>query len=203
MNSGDVFILDCEEGVYQWNGSGSNVAEKSKAAEFCQHLRGERGNVAFETLDEADAKCDDKAHPFCKNLPGEWKLGGITMGEINIKDGAKGGDDEAVKAFTPALYRLRDGSAIAKVGTNKPPINKLLPGGVFLLDTGFQLFLWVGKEAPRNEKTSAFLYTQGYLKKYKRPPVLPITRYGEGQESAAFKDLFGPPAKEGGCCVVS
>eukprot|EP00966_Prymnesium_polylepis_P284732 6578258-Prymnesium_polylepis.1 len=62
---------------------------------------------------------------------------------------------------------------------------------------------WVGKEAPRNEKTSAFLYTQGYLKKYKRPPVLPITRYGEGQESAAFKDLFGPPAKEGGCCVVS
>ena len=109
---------------------------------------------------------------------------------------------QAVKAFVPTLYRLREGGGISKVSKGTPPINKLLPDGVFLFDTGFELFIWVGKEAPRAEKTSAFIFTQGYLKKYKRPPVLPITRYGEGQESTAFKAFFGPPVQEG-CCVVS
>ena len=33
---------------------------------------------------------------------------------------------------------------------------------------------------------------QQYLKDYKRPPVLPITRYAEGKEAPSFLKLFGP-----------
>ena len=40
MNSGDVFILDSEAGIYQWNGAKANSHEKAKAAEFCSALRG-------------------------------------------------------------------------------------------------------------------------------------------------------------------
>ena len=127
---------------------------------------------------QGDEKCNDKEHPFCKSLPGEWKLLGVTVGEIKIKEGAKGGDDDvrcpparpccaaarsltlsraaqasdhttphrprtpqAVKAFVPTLYRLREGGGIAKVSKGQPPINKLLPDGVFLFDTGFELFM--------------------------------------------------------------
>ena len=47
MNSGDVFILDCEEGLFQWNGAESNGYEKAKAAEVCAAMREQRGNVQF------------------------------------------------------------------------------------------------------------------------------------------------------------
>lgn len=43
MNSGDVFILDAEESIYQWNGASSNAHERQQAMQFCQSLRGEVG----------------------------------------------------------------------------------------------------------------------------------------------------------------
>lgn len=39
MNSGDVFILDCNEGVYQWNGASANGYERARAAEVCMDLK--------------------------------------------------------------------------------------------------------------------------------------------------------------------
>ena len=50
----------------------------------------------------------------------------------------------------------------------KLPISKLDSGDVFLYDTGFRVWLWVGKEASQQEKVSAFPFAQKYLKQYKR-----------------------------------
>ena len=83
-----------------------------------------------------------------------------------------------------------------------PPISRLKTNKVALLDDGFQCFIWAGKQAPRADRASSFPFAQDYLKRYKRPSVLPITRFNEGCESAAFKARFGPPEK-GGCCIVS
>uniref|UniRef100_A0A7S3EXD0 Gelsolin-like domain-containing protein n=1 Tax=Haptolina ericina TaxID=156174 RepID=A0A7S3EXD0_9EUKA len=203
MNSGDVFILDCDEGIFQWNGSGSNMHEKSKAQEFTQLLKTDRGgDVSSVVVDEGDASIESKEHPFTKHLPGEWKMMGVKMGDIKMKDASAGGEDDAVKAFEPKLYRLKEGGGASKVGAGKPPINKLLTTGVYVLDDGFRLLLWVGKAAPKGERASAFVSAQMYLKKFKRPPVLPISRYGEGQEDSQFMTLFGP-AVHGGCCTIS
>ena len=71
---------------------------------------------------------------------------------------------------------------------------------------GFEIFIWVGQGASQSEKVSAFPYAQKYLKDYKRPPVLPLTRYAEGKEPSSFLELFGPPEAQGACascCVVS
>ena len=71
---------------------------------------------------------------------------------------------------------------------------------------GFEIFIWVGQGASQSEKVSAFPYAQKYLKDYKRPPVLPLTRYSEGKEPSSFLELFGPPEAQGACascCVVS
>ena len=77
----------------------------------------------------------------------------------------------------------------------------------YLLGTpGFEIFIWVGQGASQSEKVSAFPYAQKYLKDYKRPPVLPLTRYSEGKEPSSFLELFGPPEAQGACascCVVS
>lgn len=43
MNSGDVFVLDCDEGIFQWNGRDSNGYERARAAEVCATMHAERG----------------------------------------------------------------------------------------------------------------------------------------------------------------
>ena len=48
---------------------------------------------------------------------------------------------------------------------------------------------------------SSFPFCQQYLAQYKRPSVLPITRFNEGMEGGSFLGLFGPAQPEG-CCVL-
>jgi len=203
MNSGDVFILDTQEAIFQWNGSGANAHEKSQAAQFCQALRGDRGGaVRLHTFTEGiDDQDGQGASDMWSHLPGERKFLGIKVADIKIRTSEKGGDDEAVSAFVPTLYRLTAGGSLKRVWRKKqrPPISKLKADGVYLLDTGFELNLWVGGTADRSLKGEAFMTAQKYLKRYRRPPVLPIHRHAEGREPSELKALFGP-AEEPGCC---
>lgn len=212
MNSGDVFILDSEEGIWQWSGKESNAHERSKAAAFCASLKADRGGkVAVTTLVEAESDGEAEAPAFWKHLPGERKLLGLKVADIKVKTAAVGGGDEEVKAFEPVLFRVSDrmvggGASFSKVGAGKQiPISKLQSDDAFILDTGFEIFIWVGQGASQSEKVSAFPHAQKYLKDHKRPPVLPLTRYAEGKEPASFLELFGPPEAQGACscCVVS
>ena len=50
MNSGDVFVLDCDEGIFQWNGRDSNGYERARAAEVCATMHAERGKSKVHWL---------------------------------------------------------------------------------------------------------------------------------------------------------
>ena len=50
-------------------------------------------------------------------------------------------------------------------GAKPPSISKLQTASVFLLDTGFEVYLWVGDGAGPSAKSSAFIAGQHYLKK--------------------------------------
>jgi hypothetical protein len=39
LNHDDVFILDSESKIYQFNGANSNIQERAKALEVIQHLK--------------------------------------------------------------------------------------------------------------------------------------------------------------------
>ena len=70
------------------------------------------------------------------------------LGTHQVREGSKGGTDEDVKAFVPLLMRLRVGAAgqlnsVKATRGAHPAISKLDTRGVFLLDTGFHIFLWV------------------------------------------------------------
>ena len=84
MNSGDCFVLDTEEAIWQWNGSDTNAHEKAKANEFCNLLQADRGGkVEVKLLDEGSAEGNGepvgeyKDHGFWKHLPGERRFLGI------------------------------------------------------------------------------------------------------------------------------
>lgn len=75
--------------------------------------------------------------------------------------------------------------------------------GVFFVDDGFRVMVWCGKDAPMALKAGAFPAVQAYLKSYKRPAVLPVTKHNEGNEPAEFKAFFGPAKEEACNCVIS
>uniref|UniRef100_A0A7S4F259 Gelsolin-like domain-containing protein n=1 Tax=Chrysotila carterae TaxID=13221 RepID=A0A7S4F259_CHRCT len=201
MNSGDVFILDTEQGIFQWNGSESNPHERAKAAEICRLIASDRNGVSVQVLQEGAA--DEANSPFWSHLPGERKMLGVKMKDIKIKDASAGGDDEAVEEFTPVLVKLNASGGSKVASGTKLPISKLKSSGVYVYDTGFRLFLWVGKSAAQQDKVSAFPFAQKYLKAHKRPGVLPITRVNEGKETQEFLSLFGPADSAGcGCSIM-
>ena len=51
----------------------------------------------------------NSAHPFWKHLPGERRALGITYASITIQGASQGGDDTAIKAFTPSLFYVSAG----------------------------------------------------------------------------------------------
>merc|ERR1719271_1864453 len=186
MNSGDVYILDTEFKGFVWVGSESNAAERGEGTQVVHVPDGE----------------PDEEDPFWKELPGERRFLGIKVGRVSVKGQEAGGEDAAVKAHQPLLLRLKAGErgafSYSRAGTGaKLPVSRLKSGDVFLYDNGFEIFLWVGKGADQQERVSAFPFAQRYLKDYRRPSVLPITRYAEGKEAPRFIEQFGPPAK--GC----
>jgi len=207
MNSGDVFILDSEAAIVQWNGNSANAHEKTHAASFCQSMKTERGGkpkliTLNEGVDDEDKPGEPAKEFLWKHLPGERKFLGIKYADITIKTAERGGDDDNVAAFVPTLYLLKPSGGLKRVWRQKskpPPISKLQGGGIYLLDTGFEIDLWIGKKASTSLKASAFPFAQQYLKRYRRPPILPVHRYNEGHEPSEFKKHFGP-AEEPGCC---
>lgn len=178
LNSGDVFILDNGMDLYQFNGRKAGPQEKQKGAQLCRAIDDERkGKPTVHVLEEGD-----KDAAF-------WKLLG---GEGPIKSAEDGGDDnEAEKTGTKVLFQLSDKSGsleFKQVATGaKCKKNLLDSDDVFILDTGAEVFAWIGKGASVQEKQKSLHFAQDYLTKYNRPSYLPISRILEGGENEVFE----------------
>jgi len=182
LNSGDVFILDNGLKVYQWNGKESGPMEKNKGATLCRAIDDERkGLPQVIVLEEKDNNGDF------------WALLG---GNGAIKTAAEGGGDEEENKAHPdkKLFRLSDSTGsltFTEVASGKTVTKaKLDSSDVFVLDTGAEVFAWIGAKSSAGEKKAALQYAQNYLKKYNRPPHLPISRILEGGENEVFENTL-------------
>jgi len=182
LNSGDVFILDSGLKLYQFNGSKSSPQERNKGATLVRAIADERkGQPKVEVVEESD-----KSSPF-------WTAIG---GHGAVKTADEGGvDDEAAPSLTEKkLFQLSDetGSMVFKeVGAGASIKKNLLNSNdVFILDTGAEVFAWIGKGASVGEKSKALSFAQEYLTKNGRPAHLPISRILEGGENEVFESSF-------------
>ena len=57
---------------------------------------------------------------------------------------------------------------------------------VYVLDTGYHVFIWIGKNADANERKNGLSYATDYLFQHNRPKSLPITRILEGGDNEPF-----------------
>lgn len=184
VNSGDVFVLDMGLVLYQFNGTKSSPNEKRKAAEVCKAIQDERlgkgKTVVFEEYDESD-------------YPQEWKE---LVGMPPYKTADEGGDDLAFEKESThkALFRLSDATGellFTKVAEDKDVTRDKLDGDdVFIVDTGVEIFAWIGAGTTAQERKNGMKYATDYLAKSGKSPNTPITMVMEGHESKYFFDSF-------------
>jgi len=184
LNSGDVFVLDSKDEVFQWIGKQASAFERAKGGELCTAIRNERGaKPNIITLEEVRG---DDNHNFWENLGGK---GPIATAE-------EGGDDLASEQETKAekkLFRLSDSKGsieFTPVASGKIYKKMLDTNDVFIFDSGFEIFVWIGQGASKAERSSGIGQAQSYLKTSGRPAYLPISRIQEKSQIPTFDALF-------------
>jgi len=184
MNSGDVFILDKGLDIYQWQGKKAGKNEKARAGQLCRALDDERrGKPEVHVYGQTDK---DIAEFYCHFA--EYKEGeAVEISDESVDDA------EWEKKSDKILMQLSDASGtmefkeVAKVNVKRSQLDSK---DVFVFDIGNEVFVWIGKDATAEEKKGGLQYAGQYLKDYKRPSFLPITKILEGQDSNAFYSSF-------------
>ncbi|XP_064604444.1 gelsolin-like protein 1 [Liolophura sinensis] len=154
INECDVFILDLGLRIFQYNGEKANKDEKFKAMQYLQKLKSERGGKPSTEILEGDST--PKSHEFFSSLS-EGK------GPKKTKTPAQG---------PPKLYKVsdEDGSMdMDEVKEGPISLSDFDSKDVFVLDLVNHVFVWVGKEASRDERRNALSYAHSHLMKSDHP----------------------------------
>jgi len=213
MNGGDVFILHAAANkVWTWNGKESNADEKQKGMEVA---RGFASNANVIVLDQGVNDSETEAAEFWKYMPSSVSTLKIFKRNVSVK--ASDGDDGKVKAFTPILYRLpdSDNGRMKRVARSKPVVvgvgaaverikrTELKEEHGYLLDTGFHVYIWLGKDTKSAMRVNALSQSNVHFKKHKRP-MLPVTIVKSNQSLSTFDNFFyDPPQNKSVCqCII-
>ncbi|KAH7302617.1 hypothetical protein KP509_23G079800 [Ceratopteris richardii] len=181
LNHDDVFILDTEFKIYQFNGATSNIQERAKALEVVQYIK--------DTYH--DGKCDvaviDDGKLVAEADTGEfWSLFG---GFAPIGKRVASDDEVGSEITTGKLYIIGEG---ALNPVDETPLTKgmLESNKCYVLDCGGEVFVWMGRITSLEERKAAGTATEEFLSSQKRPKHTLITRIIQGFETLAFRTNF-------------
>ncbi|XP_018857284.2 villin-2-like isoform X2 [Juglans regia] len=180
LNHDDVFILDTESKIYQFNGANSNIQERAKALEVIQYLKEKYHEGICDVAIVDDGKLDTESDS------GEfWVLFG-GFAPIGKKVTA---EDDAIPEATPAkLYSITDGQVNIIEGELSK--SQLENNKCYLLDCGTELFIWVGRVMQLEERKAAIQVAEEFVAGQNRPKSTQITRLIQGYETHSFKSNF-------------
>ncbi|KAG7371288.1 gelosin/severin like protein [Nitzschia inconspicua] len=183
MNNRDSFILYAgDDKVWCWHGENARPIEKAGSNTWAEKMCTKGTAVVLDQGDDEDAEF--------------WSY---------IGDGQMGApipDEEELEEFTPTLYRV-DGDPskpLEKVSTGttlkkgqcKACLDKqaLDDSDVFLLDAGWEIFVWIGKGADISEKIAALGAADRLAEVEPRVKHLPVTIVKASAETTDFLYFF-------------
>jgi gelsolin len=187
LNSGDAFILFAgPKKVWIWNGETARPNEK-----FLANTEGEKlctqGTVQVMTQGDGD-----EAEEFADF----WQY----LGDGEIQPATS---DHTVTEFVPVLYQITNepGAEPVEVAKATAPVKKGAGGSklsrslldesnVYLLDSSWTVYVWIGEAADKSEKLMAFLKGDAYCKKDDRTASASLEIVKSGKESASFESYF-------------
>jgi len=173
--------LDLGLEIFQWNGSKSSSYEKVKAGQVVRAMRDERGGKPNCTLhNEGDSDLAD----FWKALGGQKPIAP-----------ADNADDEAAKTALGErkLFRLEASGGkfnFSPIKTGELDKKDMETNHVYIVDSGAEIFVWVGKKSSPQDKRNGLDFAQHYITDTGKDPYLPISKVMEGGENQVFESLF-------------
>ncbi|XP_078179522.1 villin-2-like [Carex rostrata] len=183
LNHDSIFILDTESKIYQFNGKTSSIQERAKALEVIPYLRdkfhmGRRSTFVIVDDVECVAELDPESGEFWAYFGGFAPIGEKAFDE----------NEFIPKTTAPAIYSIKNGQMTFEESMSSN--EKLDSHKCYLLDCGTELFLWVGKVAPVDDRIAATRIVKDFIERENRSNNTCITRIVQGYETIAFKSKF-------------
>ncbi|EGD82600.1 scinderin isoform 2 [Salpingoeca rosetta] len=152
LNSGDVFILETPQNVFLWFGKGCTGDEREYAKQIVKRVCPKRG-ASFEAITEGQ-----EPKEFWQGLG--WDIdtqGRPTYAEFK---------EQAIQEYhEPRLFQCSNARGYFYVEEIFDfDQNDLIEDDVMLLDTYFEVFVWIGQNANPEEKKGALQAAVDYVK---------------------------------------
>ncbi|XP_021724968.1 villin-4-like [Chenopodium quinoa] len=188
LNHDDIFILDTESKIFQFNGSNSSIQERAKALEVVQYIKdnNHHGKCDIAAIEDGKLMADAESGEFWGFFGGFAPLPRKTASE-----GPKSADPTPAK-----LFRVEKGQAEPEEADSLTR-DMLNTNKCYILDCGSEVFVWIGRSTTLDERKSASGAAEELLRSLDRPKSH-IIRVIEGFETVAFKTNFDswPPTAE-------
>ena len=189
LNASDVFVLDTaalNRRVVIWMGRHAPKQARCRALELVEALRaGHSAPVAVSVCEELG----NSPPEFWRALGGEPSA--IAPGDA-AADAPAEADGEA-KLVRLAEVSAGDGKKKLQVTevVDRPLTRSLLDDSdAYLLVGSAGVWVWIGSNASKTERSKAMLYAQSYIKGKGRPDTTPIARIVQNSEHPAFVAHF-------------
>ncbi|XP_021723438.1 villin-4-like [Chenopodium quinoa] len=188
LNHDDIFILDTESKIFQFNGSNSSIQERAKALEVVQYIKdnNHHGKCDIAAIEDGKLMADAESGEFWGFFGGFAPLPRKTASE-----GPKSADPTPAK-----LFRVEKGQAEPEESDSLTR-DMLNTNKCYILDCGTEVFVWIGRSTTLDERKSASGAAEELLRSLDRSKSH-IIRVIEGFETVAFKTNFDswPPTAE-------
>ncbi|KAF3320118.1 villin-4-like protein [Carex littledalei] len=180
LNHGDIFILDTQSKIYQFNGSDSSIQERGKAMEVIQHIKDlyHEGSCNIATIADAEVADDAEASEFWEYFGGFGTISAQTSHEDNSME----------EGPSAQLYNVQQGKPVP-VDTENLTMDLLETNKCYLLESGLEIYVWLGKGASITDKQGASKAAEELLYDPKRKKSR-VIRVIEGYETGLFKSKF-------------
>eukprot|EP01024_Parvocaulis_polyphysoides_P040084 TRINITY_DN3640_c0_g4_i2.p1 TRINITY_DN3640_c0_g4~~TRINITY_DN3640_c0_g4_i2.p1 ORF type:complete len:918 (-),score=215.37 TRINITY_DN3640_c0_g4_i2:1688-4390(-) len=178
LNSGDSYVLVAHNKCYNWHGTYASPEEREIAENVSKIL------VKELELEEIEVKEGEEPDEFWEALGGKTEYAKFSK-----------------KGHAPSQARLFQISD-ASVGGRGISVEEIFDFSqqdlnshdVMMLDTYYEVFLWMGRSANENERTKAVEVAMDYIKAISaidgRDPETPITKVKQGHEIPMFTMYF-------------
>uniref|UniRef100_A0A8C4P0G4 Scinderin n=1 Tax=Dicentrarchus labrax TaxID=13489 RepID=A0A8C4P0G4_DICLA len=170
FNSGDCFIIDLGNKIYQWCGSKCNTFERLKAAQVARGIRDNERNARAQLV-VVEEGCEPSQ---------------LTDVSLNLLF-------YICSSLSHMCLRMCPTQTLVFSFSENPFLQSdLLSDECFILDHGKNkmIFVWKGQKANPSERKEAMKTAEGFIKQMGYPANTQIQVLPEGGETPMFKQFF-------------
>eukprot|EP01018_Ginkgo_biloba_P026538 Gb_23115 [translate_table: standard] len=181
LNHDDVFILDTESKIFQFNGSNSSIQERAKALGVVQYIKDNyhAGKCEVAAIEDGKFVADPETGEF-------WSFFG---GFAPLAKKLNSDDDSKFEALPGKLFCIQQGH-VKSIESNVLKREMLDTKCCYMLDCGIEIFVWIGRNTSLDERKKASSAVEELIASEGRSDKTHVTLLIEGFETVIFRSNF-------------